>query len=81
MMLIADITDDELPSGRITIVATHLEDMTTPANRKKQLLGLLDEIKSINHPRQNVVRSDMVASCRADRKGWQDGRKSALSRN
>ena len=60
MMLIADIVDDELPSGRITIVATHLEDMTTPANRKKQLVELLDEIKSIDHP--VIVAGDMNTS-------------------
>jgi hypothetical protein len=60
MMLIADIVDDELPSGRITIVATHLEDMTTPAHRKKQLIELLDEIKTINHP--VIVAGDMNTS-------------------
>jgi hypothetical protein len=60
MMLIADIVDDELPSGRLTIVATHLEDMTTPANRKKQLVELLDEIKSIDHP--VIVAGDMNTS-------------------
>jgi endonuclease/exonuclease/phosphatase family metal-dependent hydrolase len=60
MMLIADILDDELPSGRVTVVATHLEDMTTPANRKKQLLELLDEIKRIDHP--VIVAGDMNTS-------------------
>jgi endonuclease/exonuclease/phosphatase family metal-dependent hydrolase len=60
MMLIGDIVDDELPSGRITIVATHLEDMTTPANRKKQLIELLDEIKTINHP--VILAGDMNTS-------------------
>jgi endonuclease/exonuclease/phosphatase family metal-dependent hydrolase len=60
MMLIADIADDELPSGRITIVATHLEDMTTPASRQKQLIELLDEIKTINHP--VILAGDMNTS-------------------
>lgn len=60
MMLIADIVDDELPSGRVTVVATHLEDMATPANRKKQLIELLDEIKSIDHP--VIVAGDMNTS-------------------
>ena len=60
MMLIADLIDEELPSGRITIVATHLEDMATPANRKKQLAELLDEIKSIKHP--VIVAGDMNTS-------------------
>ena len=60
MMLMADIVDVELPSGRVTIVATHLEDKTTPANRKKQLLELLDEVKSINHP--VILAGDMNTS-------------------
>src|ERR1700752_563499 len=50
MMLLADIVDPELPTGRITVVATHLEDMTTPANRRKQLGEVLDQIKSIGNP-------------------------------
>ena len=60
MMLIADIVDDDLPSGRVTVVATHLEDMTTPANRKKQLTELLDESHSIEHP--VIVAGDMNTS-------------------
>ena len=60
MMLLADITDPELPAGRVTIVATHLEDMTTPANRKKQLVELLDQIKGINNP--VVLAGDMNTS-------------------
>ena len=39
MMLIADIVDDELPSGRVTVVATHLEDMTTSANDRSNWLS------------------------------------------
>jgi endonuclease/exonuclease/phosphatase family metal-dependent hydrolase len=60
MMLFADITDPEFPSGRVTIVATHLEDMTSPANRRKQLVELLDQIRTINHP--VVVAGDMNTS-------------------
>jgi endonuclease/exonuclease/phosphatase family metal-dependent hydrolase len=50
MMLLADIADPELPTGRVTIVATHLEDRTTPAKRRTQLNEVLDEIKSIKNP-------------------------------
>lgn len=60
MMLMADIVDGELPSGRVTIVATHLEDLTTPANRRKQLEELLDQIKNINNP--VIVAGDMNTS-------------------
>jgi endonuclease/exonuclease/phosphatase family protein len=60
MMLLADITDPEFPAGRITIVATHLEDNTTPANRRKQLAELLDQIKTIKNP--VIVAGDMNTS-------------------
>ena len=48
MMLTAEIADPQFPQGRVTIVATHLEDRTTPKNRQKQLEELLDQIKDIN---------------------------------
>jgi endonuclease/exonuclease/phosphatase family metal-dependent hydrolase len=60
MMLLADIVDPELPSGRVTIVATHLEDKATPANRRKQLAELLDQIKGLNNP--VIVAGDMNTS-------------------
>lgn len=60
MMLLADIVDPEFPTGRITVVATHLEDMTTPANRRKQLEELLSQIKGINNP--VIVAGDMNTS-------------------
>ena len=60
MMLLADIVDGDLPSGRVTVVATHLEDLTTPANRRRQLVELLDQIKSIDHP--VIVAGDMNTS-------------------
>ena len=60
MMLLADIMDPEFPSGRITIVATHLEDMTTPANRRKQLAELLAQVRTINNP--VIVAGDMNTS-------------------
>ena len=60
MMLLADITDPELPSGRVTIVATHLEDVTTPENLRKQLDEMLDQIDRIDHP--VILAGDMNTS-------------------
>ena len=45
MMMQAELVDPQFPQGRITIVATHLEDRTTPKNREKQLKELLERIK------------------------------------
>ncbi len=39
--LLADIADARLPNGRVTIVATHVENRTKSANRVKQLNELL----------------------------------------
>jgi endonuclease/exonuclease/phosphatase family metal-dependent hydrolase len=59
-MLIADITDPRLPAGRATVVATHLESRTSPANRQIQLKELLDTIKPIRNP--VIVAGDMNTS-------------------
>ncbi len=59
-MLIADIAHSRLPSGRATIVATHLENRTSPKNRQIQLAELLDTIKDIRNP--VVVAGDMNTS-------------------
>lgn len=58
--LIAEIADPRLPSGRVTIAATHLENRTKPANRHKQLKELLKEIKDIRHP--VILAGDMNTS-------------------
>ena len=58
--LIADIVDARLPSGRISIAATHLENRTKSANRVKQLNELLETIKEIRNP--VVVAGDMNTS-------------------
>lgn len=55
--LIADITDPELPGGKVTIVAAHLENRTKPENRVKQLEELLSQIKDIPNP--VVMAGDM----------------------
>ena len=60
MMLLADIADPDLPSGKVTVVATHLEDVTTPAKRQKQLEEILDKIANIDHP--VILAGDMNTS-------------------
>ncbi len=60
MMLMADLVDPDLPSGRVTVVATHLEDVTSPENRKKQLQEMLDKIDQVDHP--VIIAGDMNTS-------------------
>jgi endonuclease/exonuclease/phosphatase family metal-dependent hydrolase len=62
MMLLADIEDPEIPNGRLTIVATHLESKTKPRNRVKQLEELLATIRDIKNP--VIVAGDMNTSTR-----------------
>ena len=57
MMLRADLIDPQFPQGKVTIVATHLEDRTTPKNREKQLEELLTRIKDVDSP--VVLTGDM----------------------
>ncbi len=57
MMLIADVADPRLPTGQFTIVATHLEDRTTPKKRQQQIEELLEHIKDIANP--VVLAGDM----------------------
>ncbi len=59
-VLLADIVDRQIPGGRVTIVATHLEDRTKPDNREDQLKELLQEIKHIGNPM--VLAGDMNTS-------------------
>jgi endonuclease/exonuclease/phosphatase family metal-dependent hydrolase len=60
MMLIAEITDPAFPAGRATVVATHLENRTSPRKRHLQLKELLDTIKPIKTP--VIVAGDMNTS-------------------
>jgi exonuclease III len=60
MMLLADIEDAEIPGGKMTVVATHLEEKTKPANRVKQLEEVLTQVKDIDHP--VVFAGDMNTS-------------------
>ena len=60
MMLTAEIADERFPEGRMTIVATHLEDKTKPEGRRKQLEELLNRISAVNAT--VVVAGDMNTS-------------------
>jgi endonuclease/exonuclease/phosphatase family metal-dependent hydrolase len=57
MMLLADIEDPELPGGKTTIVATHLENKCKPSCRVEQMRELLALVAGIAHP--VVVAGDM----------------------
>ncbi len=59
-MLIAEITDPRFPAGRVTIVGTHIESRTSPANRQRQLKELLETIKPIRT--SVIVAGDMNTS-------------------
>src|SRR3984957_2795413 len=55
--LIATLDMPELPEKQVTIVATHIENRTTPKGRVKQLDELLDMIRPIHNP--VVIAGDM----------------------
>jgi endonuclease/exonuclease/phosphatase family metal-dependent hydrolase len=60
MMLLADLVDPQLPGGRVTVVATHLEDRTKPSNRVRQLEELLAAVSSTRHA--VIIAGDMNTS-------------------
>jgi len=60
MMMTADLVDPALPSGRVTVVATHLEDVASPRKRRKQLDEILAWIARIHHP--VILAGDMNTS-------------------
>lgn len=60
MMMTAEIADERIPGGRMTIVATHLEDKTKPEGRRKQLEELLSRISAATTT--VVVAGDMNTS-------------------
>lgn len=62
MMLVADISDPDIPGGKLTVVSTHLEDNTKPANRRKQIEEVMAQIKNVANP--VVVAGDMNTSTR-----------------
>lgn len=59
-MLTAEIVDERIPGGRVTIVATHLEDKTKPSGRRKQLEELLTRIRETDGA--VVIAGDMNTS-------------------
>jgi endonuclease/exonuclease/phosphatase family metal-dependent hydrolase len=60
MMMTAEIADERIPGGHMTIVATHLEDKTKPEGRRKQLEELLSRISAATTT--VVVAGDMNTS-------------------
>jgi len=60
MMLLADIADNSIPGGMVTVVATHLEGKSKPSERAKQLEEVLAEIKNIRNP--VILAGDMNTS-------------------
>jgi endonuclease/exonuclease/phosphatase family metal-dependent hydrolase len=62
MALIADISVPDLPTGRATIVATHLENKCPPGCRRRQMQALLADIRSDNNP--VVIAGDLNTTSR-----------------
>lgn len=60
MMLLADISDPNIPGGELTVVATHLESKSKPSARVKQLEEVLSQIQPLDHP--VVLAGDMNTS-------------------
>jgi endonuclease/exonuclease/phosphatase family metal-dependent hydrolase len=58
--LLAEISDPDIPGGRATVVATHLEARTEPKNRARQLNELLALVGDIPHP--VILAGDMNTS-------------------
>ncbi|MGC2212111.1 MAG: endonuclease/exonuclease/phosphatase family protein [Silvibacterium sp.] len=55
--LIATIDVPDLPGQQVTIVATHLENRTTPKGRVKEMDEILDMVRPISHP--VIIAGDM----------------------
>jgi endonuclease/exonuclease/phosphatase family metal-dependent hydrolase len=58
--LFAEISDPDIPGGRATVVATHLEARTDPENRARQLNELFGSLRAIPHP--VILAGDMNTS-------------------
>jgi endonuclease/exonuclease/phosphatase family metal-dependent hydrolase len=50
MALVVDVTIPDLPTGRATIVAAHLENKCKPSCRRQQMQALLADIKTDKNP-------------------------------
>jgi endonuclease/exonuclease/phosphatase family metal-dependent hydrolase len=55
--LIATLDIPDLPEKQVTIVATHIENRTTPKNRVKQLDEILEMVRPIHNP--VIIAGDM----------------------
>jgi endonuclease/exonuclease/phosphatase family metal-dependent hydrolase len=62
MALIAEISVPDLPTGRVTIAATHLENKCPPACRRRQMQALLTELKADRNP--VVIAGDLNTTSR-----------------
>jgi endonuclease/exonuclease/phosphatase family metal-dependent hydrolase len=62
MSLIADISVPDLPTGRATLVATHLENKCPPGCRRRQMQALLADVRSDNNP--VVIAGDLNTTSR-----------------
>jgi endonuclease/exonuclease/phosphatase family metal-dependent hydrolase len=62
MALIAEISVPDLPTGRATIVATHLENKCPPECRRRQMQALLADIRSDYNP--VVIAGDLNTTSR-----------------
>jgi endonuclease/exonuclease/phosphatase family metal-dependent hydrolase len=50
MALIVELEIPDLPTGKVTVVATHLENRCTPACRQRQINALLTDVKQDTNP-------------------------------
>ena len=48
--LFVTIETPDLPEGRVTVAAAHLESRTKPESRRSQMTELLDKLKDVKHP-------------------------------
>lgn len=62
MMLMAEISDPDIPTGKALVVATHLEGRAHPAQRAAQVKELLSHIQDVTHP--VILAGDMNTSGR-----------------
>lgn len=60
MVLLADVENENIPGGVMTVVATHLESRAKPGDRLKQLQEVLSVIQHIENP--VVFAGDMNTS-------------------
>ncbi|MGH9339962.1 MAG: endonuclease/exonuclease/phosphatase family protein [Acidobacteriota bacterium] len=62
MMLMAEIADPDIPTGKAVVIATHLENHAQPAGRLRQLKELLARIQDVAHP--VIIAGDMNTTAR-----------------